>query len=46
MAQKRVGIDVDQPELLVDDGQTTLVQTDGGGTGGKTGTGIDGSGSP
>lgn len=30
MAQKRIGIDVDQPELLLDDGQTTLVQTDGG----------------
>jgi hypothetical protein len=31
MAQKRVGVTVDQPELLTEDGQTTLVQTDGGG---------------
>lgn len=30
LAQKRVGIDVDNPEYLVDDGQTTLVQADGG----------------
>ncbi len=31
MAQRRVGIDVDQPELLLqDEDQTTLVQTDGG----------------
>lgn len=31
MAQKRVGITVDEPELLTENGQTTLVQTDGGG---------------
>ena len=31
MAQKRVGIDVDQPELLLDDGETPLSAYTGGG---------------
>ncbi len=45
MAQQRVGVTVEQPELLLeDDEQTTLVQTDGGETGGPQDTDIDQSG--
>jgi DNA modification methylase len=42
MAQKRVGVDVDQPELLLDDeNQSTLAQTDGGERPAAEGTGGD-----
>ena len=39
LAQKRIGVTVDQPELLLDDeAQTTLVQTDGGCSASSEGT--------
>jgi DNA modification methylase len=44
MAQKRVGVDVDQPEHLLEDDQTTLLQTDGGETAAEEPTDTDRSG--